>query len=106
MNFCSGKETKRQLVYDSKISEWAAGRAELVELQRKAFTDRQTLELQLRKEEHTKKLDLELAILEIKKEDAQKQKEHNELKARLEIRILQLQRDALLPLEPRNRNDI
>lgn len=83
-------------MYESKISEWAAGRAELINLQREAFAERQKFEMNLRKEEHDKKLKLELDILEIKKQDQISQKVKNDMKADLELEILSLQREALI----------
>lgn len=63
----SGTGTKRKRIYDDKISDWAAGRASLVEMQREAFEQRQRQEIAMRKEEFEKKLKLELEILEFQK---------------------------------------
>lgn len=79
-----------------KLSAWAAGRAELIQLQRQAFEARQALDLECRREEHEKKLKLELDILELKKEEQIQQMTARKEKDAIEMEILKLRRDAIL----------
>jgi len=95
-NFSVGNATQRKRMYEDKISAWAAGRAELIHLQRQAFVERQQLEIELRKNECEKKLKLELEILKLKKEEQEKQIESNQAKAKLELEILKLRREECI----------
>lgn len=65
----SGATTKRKRQYEDKLSDWAAGRASLVNLQKEAFEQKQRLEMAMKKEEFEKKMAIELAILQLQKEE-------------------------------------
>lgn len=89
--FFSDRRSKRRRIYDDKVGQWVNGRAALVQLQRTAFENRQQQELDFRKEEHEKKMELELEILSLKREEQEEKMEANRKKAALEIELLQLQ---------------
>ena len=82
----------RKRFYDDKVTQWATGRADLVELQRVAFQKRQEQEMRLREDEHQKKMKLELDILELRKSKEEYLLQATKKKTELELEILEIQK--------------
>lgn len=80
--------SNKRRTYEDKVSAWAAGKAELVKLQREAYEKKVAQDLQLKTDEHKMRMDYERRLYEARLTEVTGNLEFEKKRREIELELL------------------